>query len=207
MEETKPADGPDGRSGLGATMDDLLLERLQARHPETCAAFVDAHYRGVYRFFLWLTRDPDCSADLTQEAFAAFWQSVDRLEPGTAPDLKAWLYGVARNGWRRRCRCTRPLLGLDEAVELPDPAPGPEAFALSAFEGAEVARAVADLPADYREALVLRVFQEMEYSQVAAALGVTETLARWRVHQARGRLRAALRPAGERKEAARGGRA
>jgi len=55
-----------------------------------------------------------------------------------------------------------------------------------------VARAVAALPSDYREALVLRVFEELTYRQIAAALAITEELARWRVHRARLWLRARL---------------
>jgi RNA polymerase sigma factor (sigma-70 family) len=127
--------------------------------------------------------------------FAAFWESTARLpEAGGAPlDLKAWLYGIARNRWRKRCRAGGPAsASLEEALELPDRAPGPEAALLAAMDAGQVAQAVADLPADYREALVLRVFEELSYSQLAAALGISEGLARWRVHQARNRLRARL---------------
>src|SRR5687767_7330420 len=74
-----------------------LLRALQARERAPCERFVQAHYRGVYRFFLWLTNDADAAADLTQETFAAFWESTGRLSEGSRPplDLKAWLYGIA----------------------------------------------------------------------------------------------------------------
>jgi RNA polymerase sigma-70 factor (ECF subfamily) len=170
-----------------------LLEALRERQPEACEAFVETHYRGVFDFFLWLTRNAETAADLTQESFAAFWASTDRLAPEAVPDLKAWLYGIARNRWRKRCRDDRPACAsLDEALERPDAAPGPEALAIRAFEAEAVVRAVGELPADYREALVLRVFRELSYRQVAEALGISEGLARWRVHRARLWLRAAL---------------
>lgn len=177
--------------------DRSLLERLRARDPATCEEFVDAHYPGVYRFFRWLTNDPNASADLTQESFAGFWASLSRLEAERSPDLKAWLYGIARNRWRKRCRTAQAggELGrnsLDAAQEIHDPAPGPEEVALAAWDAAVVARAVADLPPDYREALVLRVFQELSYSEIAETLGIGEGLARWRVHQARSWLRRTL---------------
>jgi RNA polymerase sigma-70 factor, ECF subfamily len=186
------------------------LEALRARQREACEAFVDAHYRGVYRFFAWLTGDREGAADLTQETFAAFWESTDRLEAAgdaSGPDLKAWLYGIARNRWRKRCRddravgsglpgegAERSLASLDEAADFPDGAPGPEALAMAALDATTAARAVAGLPPDYREALVLRVFQELSYGQIAEALCISEGLARWRVHRARAWLRAALEP-------------
>lgn len=175
-------------------LDSLELDQLRARQPEACEAFVAAHYRGVYRFFLWLTNDAESAADLTQETFAAFWASTDDLDAGRVPDPRAWLYGIARNRWRKRCRdAPPPCLALEAAAELMDDAAGPEALAIAVAEADAVARAVASLPPDYREALVLRVFQELSYREIAAGLGVREELARWRVHQARIWLRAALR--------------
>jgi RNA polymerase sigma-70 factor (ECF subfamily) len=184
--------------------DQCLLERLRTRERAACEAFVDAHYVSVYRFFHWLTNDSEASADLTQESFAAFWTSLTHLDGARVPDLKAWLYGIARNRWRKRCRSARTRddwegLSFERAAEAEDPAPGPEEIALAALDSRAVTQAVADLPPDYREALVLRVFQELSYAQVAETLGIEEGLARWRVHQARLRVRKALAtaPVGE----------
>jgi hypothetical protein len=46
-----------------------LLVALRQRERNVCEEFVDAHYRGVYRFFLWLTNEGEWAADLTQEPF------------------------------------------------------------------------------------------------------------------------------------------
>jgi len=169
-------------------------EERQILAPEAAAAFVDGHYRDVYRFFLWTTNDAEAAADLTQETFAAFWRTTT-LDPGEReiPDLKGWLFGIARNLWRKRCRDARPAgPALEELADLPDTAPGPEAALLAGLDVEEVAGAVASLPPEYRECLVLRVFQEWDYQQIAAALDITAALARWRVHRARVWLRAAL---------------
>jgi RNA polymerase sigma-70 factor, ECF subfamily len=173
--------------------DSRLLDALRARQREACEAFVDAHYRGVFRLFVWLSNDTELAADLTQETFAAFWQSIDPRDRAPIPDLKAWLYGIARNRWRKWCRdAAPPGAALEEALDLPDERPGPEALAMAALETDAVARAVAALPSDYQEAFVLRVFQELTYRQIAAALAISEELARWRVHRARLWLRARL---------------
>lgn len=172
-----------------------ILEALRAGRREDCEAFIDLHYRRVYAFLLWLTNNAEAASDLTQETFAGFWESLGSLDGERSPDLKAWLYGIARNRWRKRCRDARPpLADLEGLSGIPDAAPGPEEVALGGMEAAAVVRAVADLPAGYREALVLRVFQELTYGQIASALGISEGLARWRVHRARSWLCASLRP-------------
>lgn len=181
------------KGGAVSGREEERLAALRARQREACERFVDAHYRGVYRFFHWLTARKEQAEDLTQETFAEFWRSLDRGDCPAIPDLKAWLYGIARNRWRKWCRdASPPCADLEEALDLPDAAPGPEAQFLTALERAAVVKAVAALPADFREVLVLRVFQEMSYRQIAAALSISEELARWRVHRARRRLRAEM---------------
>jgi RNA polymerase sigma-70 factor (ECF subfamily) len=186
--------------------DPELLEKLGAWDPAAGEAFVQAHYRGLYRFFLWLTNDPEAASDLTQESFAAFWHSVAGPAGRAVPDLKAWLYGIARNRWRKRRRDDRTdhltsAAPVEEAWAIPDGQPCPEALVLARIDAEEAADAVAVLPPDLREALVLRVFEELSYAQIAAALGISENLARWRAHRARKLLAAALRGADEKEGA------
>lgn len=166
------------------------LDGLRAWRGDVCAAFVDRHYRQVYRFFQWLTGDPETAADLTQETFAVFWESIGRIDPGSVPDLKAWLFGIARNRWRKRMRDRPPACEeLESGLEVADATPGPEEVALAHLDSDQVMQAVGDLPPDLREALVLRVFQELDYPEIAEILGIGLSLARWRVHRARQRLR------------------
>lgn len=174
-----------------------LWRRLRDRERAACEAFVDAHYQGVHSFFQWLTNSREAAADLTQETFAAFWESTNRPAGVEPEDVKAWLYGIARNRWRKRCRGARTSIhdhatALELALEQADRAPGPEHRVLSEWETTRVMEAVAALPPDYREALALRVFRDLTGAQAAAALGISEGLVRWRVHQARVLLRASL---------------
>ena len=167
--------------------------RAREADPQTGEAFVRAHYRGVYRFFVWLTRSPDTAADLTQETFAAFWESRAARRFPDGDEARAWLYGIARNRWRKRCRDAGPPAEcLEEALAIPCEEPGPDARLLEQLDWDRVSGAVADLPLEYREALVLRVWAEFSYAELAQALRISEGLARWRVHRGRSLLRAAL---------------
>src|SRR5207253_9654939 len=77
---TTPRWGRLGKGGGTAVAEPEVLDRLRAWDRKAGEAFVDAHYRGVYGFFLWLTNDRDAAADLTQETFAAFWETLPDLE-------------------------------------------------------------------------------------------------------------------------------
>ena len=157
-------------------------------------AFVQAHYRGVYRFLFWLCHDADTAADLTQETFMAFWASLRRPGGIGEQDPKSWLYGIARNRWRKRCRDAHPerRLPLEAAEAMRDEDAAPDAVLLRRLEAEQVVAALRELARDLREALALRVWEELSYAEIAAALGISEGLARWRVHRARQRLAARL---------------
>lgn len=193
MESSRVQQSDELKGGAVSGGEEERLAALRARRRPACEQFVDAHYQEVYRFFRWLTAGKEVAEDLTQETFAEFWRSLDRVDCPEIPDLKAWLYGIARNRWRKWCRdAAPPCAALEQALELPDPAPGPEARLLTALERAAIVQAVAALPDDFREVLVLRVCQEMSYRQIAAALSISVELARWRAHRARQMLRATL---------------
>src|SRR6185369_11580402 len=74
----------------------------------------------------------------------------------------------------------------DEPLQhLAHSAPNPEQTMLAKEAVRLLERAVANLPPDYREAVVLRFWEDLAYSEIAEVLSISEALARWRVHQAR----------------------
>lgn len=170
------------------------LGSLLRRERAACEAFVEAHYRGVYRFFCWLAVDPTAAEDLTQETFACFWESLGRRSEAVSLDPKAWLYGIARNRWRKRLRRerSRPETDLEAAAETPDLHQDPEAKLLGTLDADSALAAMAALTPEFREALALRVWEELSYAQIGEALLITPGLARWRVHRARRLLTARI---------------
>ena len=74
--------------------DDDLLTRFAAGDPEAFVAFYRRHLGAVLGFFLRRTGDPELTADLTAEVFAAALLAVERYRAGERPAL-AWLYGIA----------------------------------------------------------------------------------------------------------------
>ena len=162
-----------------------------ARDGEICSEFVRDHYALLFGWLARLTGDRNDAADLTQDAFAAFWDSLRRDTPGVDP--RTWLFAIARNCWRKHCR-TRAALkehvaDLNEVAEEVVGNWSPEGT--SEFEQA-VESALARLPDDFREAFTLRAWHEFDFAQIGAIQGITADLARGRYFRARKLLQARL---------------
>lgn len=74
--------------------DDELLTRFAAGDPDAFVAFYRRHLAAILGFLQRRTGDPELTADLTAEVFAAALLAADRYRPGERPAL-AWLYGIA----------------------------------------------------------------------------------------------------------------
>lgn len=165
--------------------DETLLRRSAAADEE---AFIELYRRrqaGIYRFALHMSGSAAIAEEVTQEVFMAVIRDAKRFDVnrGTA---SAFLIGVARNHVLKLLQRNRAYVGLeDESVE---PATGPEEVVsnLARAEAVEsVRQAVLELPAVYREAVVLCDLEEMSYADAAQALGVPVGTVRSRI--ARGR--------------------
>jgi RNA polymerase sigma-70 factor (ECF subfamily) len=171
------------------------LAELQAGGQAACEAFVVAQYESLYRWFLWMAHCPERAADLTQDTFAGFWQSLSRKVPDVTP--RAWLYAIGRNLWRKACRSRRVRSKEEEGQALLEQMSGDDRNPASLAHDREWVQAlqaeVAELPEDFREVLCLRLWQDFEYDEIAAVQGISRDLARWRFFRARQLLQGKLK--------------
>ena len=121
--------------------------------------------------------------------------------------FSAWLYRVAANHcWdqlrRRKLRQDKETEDVD-VMPLAHPDPGQLEQLIAQRSGDDVRRALRTLPARARMALVMRYYAEMDYGEIAEALGVRPTFVGVVLLRARHQLRDAMRGAAE-TEASRG---
>lgn len=168
------------------------IRAAQAGDRAAFARLIDCYWDRLYRWLYHLTRDRHLAEDLTQETFLKALAAVRSFQPGT--NFRAWVFRIGHNNFvnqKRAERKTRQPLPEDLA------APG-VGTAEATTEGREalaaVAQAVAELPADFRAALLLRVQEGLSFREVAQILGTTEETARWRVFKARQKLLKVLAP-------------
>lgn len=149
----------------------------------TFDSIYESYFQDVYRFSLWLSRDPSVADDLASETFVRAWARRDRLRTET---LKAYLLAITRNLFLSH----RDRAGdHDElSADLPDRAPDPHRRTSSRMELDRVTFVLAQLPEIDRTALVLRSEHSLPYTEIARVLEISETAARVKVHRARRRL-------------------
>jgi RNA polymerase sigma-70 factor (ECF subfamily) len=134
--------------------------------------------------------------ELAQDTFVRAWQQRERFRAGA--EFRPWVFAIAVNLARQRLRWwrRRPVVSLDAWTEagreLAAGAPAAGA-ALERRERAEaVQQAVAELPADLREALILAEYEQLSHLEIAAATGGTAKAVESRLYRARAILRKRL---------------
>jgi len=164
--------------------------------PESLPAHVDRLYRAAWA----LCGSPHEAEDLVQETFVRVLARPRMLRGGAGPPEAAqlaYLMRVLRNTFlnSRRTASRRPQVAatLDE-VDAADSRALPE----SALEAQELYGAIAELPEDFRLALVAVDVVGLSYAQAARVLGTREATVTTRLHRARRRVVASIDgPAGE----------
>lgn len=159
-------------------------------------------FRGVYdrnaddllAYFYRRVFDAEVAADLLAETFAVAFERRHRFRDTGQPGA-AWLYGIAAKElshyYRRRAVELRAVKRLGIAVPALDDESIAriEALADSADERTAMAAALTRLPDAERDAVSLRVIDELDYQSIAARLRCSEGAARTRVHRGLARLR------------------
>lgn len=168
--------------------------------PDAFRELYERYAEAVHGYFVRRTGSRATALDLTAETFAQAWLVRARFRDEANGSAAPWVYGIARNvllmSIRRGAieRRATERLGLLERLDRLQAAedPVPE----SAWgDGAD--ELLDTLPADQREAVRLRVLEDLEYSEVARALGTTPAAARVRVHRGLNALKRYLTPSKE----------
>lgn len=160
------------------------------------AEIMRRHRETVYRLARGHVGDPDSAFDLVQETFVAAFRALDRYDQSRP--LRAWLSRIAINkcrDWARRRAVRRllmPIVSAEDFTEVPDPAPAIDTAAADRQEFETLWQAIAALPRQLREPLILRTLEGLSQAETAAILRISEKAVETRLYRARSKL-AALR--------------
>jgi RNA polymerase sigma-70 factor (ECF subfamily) len=139
------------------------------------------HLDAAYNLARWLTRNDTDAEDVVQEAFARAFRYFDSMRDAEA---RAWLLAIVRNTGYTWLEKNRPaevvaiedsgLVGSDGEVAgyAAPPESNPEVIVLQTVHRRLVNQALEELPAAYREVLVLRELEDLSYKDVARIAGV-----------------------------------
>ena len=156
----------------------------------------------VFRLIQSNIGDPDEAMDLTQETFVAGFGAIGRYDADRP--FRLWIARIALNkcrDWARR-RTVRSFfsraLPLDSAHDVASDGPAPDAEAADRAELDRVRAAMARLPSNLREVLVLRGVEDLTQAETAELLQTSEKTVEMRLYRARAKLRALLGEPGTR---------
>src|SRR5947207_1940054 len=135
----------------------------------------------------WVQSAADAE-DIVQEAFVKFWRRNHKI--ANRPLLYAAVRSIALDVIRRdRRRARREASVFAEAEPAIDPQ-----FELEDDTQSALAAAVDSLPHDQREVLVLKIWNELTFSEIARALGISQNTAASRYRYALANLKKSLQP-------------
>ncbi|MGM9552888.1 MAG: RNA polymerase sigma factor [Faecousia sp.] len=185
-----------------------IIRKAAAGSAEAFEALVLQYQTPIYNLCLRITGNPEDAADMTQESFLKAWRSLDSFHFEAA--FSTWLYRLASNTCLDFLRSTKRRRALSLTVEdesgesqlldLPDPAPTPEAALLTNEENALLSAAMGQLDPEQRRILTLRVVNDLSYTEIAAVLNIKEGTVKSRLARARENLRKKLLQSGNKTE-------
>jgi RNA polymerase sigma-70 factor (ECF subfamily) len=184
MHDTDPSDD---------RIDVRLLAEIAAGVEQAFVELYRRRHHDVYRFAFAMAKSRSFAQDVTQEVFLNVLQNAARFDSAKG-SVRAWLFGCARYVTLDRLRLERRW-----TADLPPDAAEPDSderlFADQRIE--RLHAAIARLPMEFREALVLCELQELSYAETAAVLACPLGTVRSRLHRGRVILAALLDDKGQ----------
>ncbi len=176
--------------------DQTLMQALAEGTDDALNRLMDAWSAPLIAYLTRLTGSAATAEDLAQETFVRVYRHRLDFTPGKK--FSTWLFAIAtnlaRNHARWRERHPETLLQHDEMASLPvkHDAPAPDEQTQARERLAAVQKAIAALPQDMREMLILSTWHGMSHEEIARVQGSSLKAVELRLYRARKQLRAEL---------------
>jgi RNA polymerase sigma-70 factor (ECF subfamily) len=181
--------------------DALDMARLADRHDAALNNLMERHAEKLFHYLIRSLQNEEDAADLAQETFAKVYLNRAKFDP--RQKFTTWLYAMASNlvRDRYRWRSRHPQVSLDSENEqtlsslkenLTSEGPGPDEQMQTEERAATVRKAIAALPEELSQPLILAVYQGMPQAEIAEILKCSVKAVETRIYRARQQLRTTL---------------
>lgn len=149
---------------LTGKTDQQLIEDVRNGDRSSYSELVKRHQKGLLRLSMRFMKDLDLSQDIVQEAFIKAYEKLNSFEGRST--FKSWLFQIAVNVARNKLRENRYLFADIDDVEIGVPSTA-ETSLLNSAVGDLLQKEVDRLPFKQKTALVLRVYEDMSFAEIA----------------------------------------
>lgn len=172
-------------------MDDTdLIREFRNGNRDAFCSLMRKYSRPITLLILKMVRDEEDAKDLSQAAFLKAYQGLPRFLMDSS--FKTWLYSIALNTVKDHLRKKKYHFVTDVTDEIEDPTDNPAAQLEKGQYRRKMRDAVESLPEKQRLTLQLRMYEGMDYKEIAEVLGGTAAGARGNFFQAAKTLREKL---------------
>jgi RNA polymerase sigma factor (sigma-70 family) len=163
----------DSRDGLVESMVPPIQSQEKTMPRRSFEEVVMPHLDAAFNYARWLSRNEADAEDVVQDAYVRAFKFFTSFRGN---DARSWLLTIVRNTWYGRFprrAAGVPIVKTDEdGDDRPDESLSPEALVIQQETVERVRIALEELPADFREVLVLRELEGLSYKEIAAVLGI-----------------------------------
>ncbi len=156
-----------GLNGLNGKTDQELIEEVRAGQRASFSELVKRHQRGMLRLSLRFMKDLDAAQDVVQDAFIKSYEKLNMFEGRSS--FKSWLYQITMNTARNKLRENRhDIFDIDDVQLSVLPIAESRLVHVAVRDMLQVQ--VDSLPFKQKTALVLRVYDDMSFSEIAEVM-------------------------------------
>lgn len=149
-----------------------FIAELQKGNKEAFTPLYHEFIRPIYNFVYYKTHHKETAEDITSTVFTKAFTNIASFKSDKGP-FSAWLYQIARNQIIDHYRAVKPTLDIEDAWGVGDES-DIERDLDTKEQLAKVKTYLQGLSAEQRDIVIMRVWQEMSYAEIAAALGKSE---------------------------------
>jgi RNA polymerase sigma-70 factor, ECF subfamily len=178
---------------LDPTIERELIVELQRGSDRALAAVYREFSPGIFAYCLKILADRQLAEDVVQETFLKVRQHAQSILQNDS--FRSWIFRIARNEALMQLRKRRTNGQMEDDSVWNDETPHQQFVAMERSE--LVNRLLDSLKHDYREVLVLLVYESMSYAEIASVTGATESSVKSKIFRARKEMIEKLKPYSE----------
>jgi RNA polymerase sigma-70 factor (ECF subfamily) len=172
-----------------------IIRQCLGGEADSYSVLVDRYKKMVYNVAYRMLGDGDMANDIAQESFIAAYGGLKTFKQDAK--FSSWLYSIVLNKCRDHLRLTKENIPIDDISDIrPGSGISPEQAVAVQESNDMLQQALGALPAEYREVLVLKHIEELDYQEISVITGASVAALKVRAHRGREMLRKILEKSG-----------